>query len=169
MLNSCRFRATELAPAVGHTTGSDPAFHERRHRSAFGESFAVRAPIRIRKHKPREMPGSSYQRQYEPTFMVGKKAANTIGVARETRSDVWFMGKPVTNDLYPTMKPVELVERRLPTAANRRSCLIRLADREQLSLRRSRRRVWRGQLKRIQDMWMLPYGVVRRLQERSDP
>ena len=46
-----------------------------------------------------------------PSFTVGVKERHTNGVMTATKGDVWFFNKPTRNDLHPTMKPVELVER----------------------------------------------------------
>ena len=35
------------------------------------------------------------------------------------RGDVWFVDKPTVNDLHPTMKPVELIERVVDNSSQR--------------------------------------------------
>lgn len=54
---------------------------------------------------------ADYQRQYEPILYgwVEGKAHHWCG--DRNQSDVWEYNKPVKNDIHPTMKPVELVER----------------------------------------------------------
>lgn len=55
---------------------------------------------------------ADYQRQYEP-ILYGWRADNKkhYWCGDRDQSDVWEYNKPVKNDLHPTMKPVELVER----------------------------------------------------------
>ena len=54
---------------------------------------------------------ADYQRQYEP-ILYGWNANNPhYWCGDRDQSDVWEYNKPVKNDLHPTMKPVELVER----------------------------------------------------------
>ena len=55
---------------------------------------------------------ADYQRQYEP-ILYGWRADNKkhYWCGDRDQSDVWEYNKPVRNDLHPTMKPVELVER----------------------------------------------------------
>jgi len=45
------------------------------------------------------------------SFTIGNKGMIISGVGHKIRGNVWFMNKPTKNDLHPTMKPVELVER----------------------------------------------------------
>ena len=54
---------------------------------------------------------SDYQRQYEPILYGWKEGARHYWCGDRNQSDVWSIAKPVVNDLHPTMKPVELVER----------------------------------------------------------
>jgi DNA modification methylase len=54
---------------------------------------------------------SDYQRQYEPILYGWKEGAEHFWCGARDQGDVWFFNKPVKNDLHPTMKPVELVER----------------------------------------------------------
>lgn len=56
---------------------------------------------------------ADYQRQYEPILYgwVNGKPHHWCG--DRNQSDVWEYNKPQVNDLHPTMKPVELVERAL--------------------------------------------------------
>lgn len=54
---------------------------------------------------------ADYQRQYEPILYgwgIGKKH---YWCGDRNQSDVWEYNKPLKNDIHPTMKPVELVER----------------------------------------------------------
>jgi DNA modification methylase len=54
---------------------------------------------------------SDYQRQYEPMLYGWREGAEHYWCGDRNQSDVWFMNKPVRNDLHPTMKPVELAGR----------------------------------------------------------
>jgi DNA modification methylase len=54
---------------------------------------------------------ADYQRQYEPILYGWKDGTDHFWCGRRDQSDVWFVNKPTVNDLHPTMKPVELVER----------------------------------------------------------
>jgi DNA modification methylase len=54
---------------------------------------------------------SDYQRQYEPILYGWPESAKRHWCGDRDQSDVWQIRKPHKNDLHPTMKPVELVER----------------------------------------------------------
>ncbi|GAC1405546.1 MAG: DNA modification methylase [Burkholderiaceae bacterium] len=54
---------------------------------------------------------SDYQRQYEPILYGWRDGAKHHWCGDRDQSDVWNVKKPQKNDLHPTMKPVELVER----------------------------------------------------------
>jgi len=54
---------------------------------------------------------SDYQRQYEPILYGWREGNDHYWCGARDQGDVWFFNKPVKNDLHPTMKPVELVER----------------------------------------------------------
>ena len=54
---------------------------------------------------------SDYQRQYEPILYGWPEGAQRHWCGDRNQSDVWQIKKPHKNDLHPTMKPVELVER----------------------------------------------------------
>ena len=54
---------------------------------------------------------SDYQRQYEPILYGWPEGANRHWCGDRDQGDVWQIKKPQKNDLHPTMKPVELVER----------------------------------------------------------
>ena len=54
---------------------------------------------------------ADYQRQYEPILYCWKEGTDHFWCGVCDQGDVWFFNKPVKNDLHPTMKPVELVER----------------------------------------------------------
>ena len=54
---------------------------------------------------------SHYQRQYEPILYGWPKGSKSHWCGDRNQSDVWAINKPARNDLHPTMKPIELVER----------------------------------------------------------
>jgi DNA modification methylase len=54
---------------------------------------------------------SDYQRQYEPILYGWPEGAQRYWCGDRDQSDVWPFDKPHKNDLHPTMKPVELIER----------------------------------------------------------
>lgn len=54
---------------------------------------------------------SDYQRQYEPILYGWAEGGPHYWCGARDQGDVWHIAKPVRNDLHPTMKPVELVER----------------------------------------------------------
>lgn len=54
---------------------------------------------------------ADYQRQYEPILYGWPEGATRHWCGARDQGDVWAIKKPQKNDLHPTMKPVELVER----------------------------------------------------------
>jgi DNA modification methylase len=54
---------------------------------------------------------SDYQRQYEPILYGWAEGNPHYWCGARDQGDVWPVDKPAVNDLHPTMKPVELVER----------------------------------------------------------
>lgn len=54
---------------------------------------------------------ADYQRQYEPILYGWPEGATRYWCGDRDQGDVWNIKKPQKNDLHPTMKPVELVER----------------------------------------------------------
>lgn len=54
---------------------------------------------------------ADYQRQYEPILYGWPEGATRHWCGDRDQGDVWNIKKPTRNDLHPTMKPVELVER----------------------------------------------------------
>ena len=54
---------------------------------------------------------ADYQRQYEPILYGWPEGATRHWCGDRDQGDVWAIKKPQKNDLHPTMKPVELVER----------------------------------------------------------
>ena len=54
---------------------------------------------------------ADYQRQYEPILYGWPEGVHRHWCGDRDQGDVWQIKKPAKNDLHPTMKPVELVER----------------------------------------------------------
>ncbi len=67
---------------------------------------------------------SDYQRQYEPILYGWKEGTDHFWCGARDQGDVWFVKKPVSNDLHPTMKPVELVERALRNSSKSRDTVL---------------------------------------------
>jgi DNA modification methylase len=67
---------------------------------------------------------SDYQRQYEPLLYGWKDGVDHYWCGARDQGDVWFMDKPVKNDLHPTMKPVELVERAIRNSSKSRDIVL---------------------------------------------
>jgi DNA modification methylase len=63
---------------------------------------------------------SDYQRQYEPILYGWKEGTDHFWCGARDQGDVWFIKKPHVNDLHPTMKPVELVERAIRNSSKGR-------------------------------------------------
>lgn len=62
---------------------------------------------------------SDYQRQFEPILYGWPKGAKRFWCGDRDQGDVWFFDKPAVNDLHPTMKPVELIERAIVNSSRR--------------------------------------------------
>lgn len=69
---------------------------------------------------------SDYQRQYEPILYGWKEGNKHFWCGARDQSDVWFFNKPRTNDLHPTMKPVELVQRAIENSSKTRDIILDL-------------------------------------------
>ncbi len=67
---------------------------------------------------------SDYQRQYEPILYGWKQGADHFWCGARDQGDVWFVNKPTKNDLHPTMKPVELVERAVRNSSKSRDIVL---------------------------------------------
>jgi DNA modification methylase len=67
---------------------------------------------------------ADYQRQYEPILYGWKQGSDHFWCGDRDQSDVWFYNKPRVNDLHPTMKPVELVERALKNSSKSRDTVL---------------------------------------------
>jgi DNA modification methylase len=67
---------------------------------------------------------ADYQRQYEPILYGWKDGNEHFWCGARDQSDIWFVNKPVKNDLHPTMKPIELVERALHNSSKTKDIVL---------------------------------------------
>lgn len=67
---------------------------------------------------------ADYQRQYEPILYGWKQGSDHFWCGARNQGDVWFVNKPVRNELHPTMKPVELVERAINNSSKSRDIVL---------------------------------------------
>jgi DNA modification methylase len=67
---------------------------------------------------------SDYQRQFEPILYGWKDGVDHYWCGARDQGDVWFIDKPAKNDLHPTMKPVELVERAIRNSSKSRDIVL---------------------------------------------
>ncbi len=67
---------------------------------------------------------ADYQRQYEPILYGWKQGNDHFWCGARDQGDVWFVNKPVRNELHPTMKPVELVERAINNSSKSRDIVL---------------------------------------------
>jgi DNA modification methylase len=67
---------------------------------------------------------ADYQRQYEPIVYGWKEGTDHYWCGARGQGDVWFIDKPAKNDLHPTMKPVELIERAIRNSSKSRDIVL---------------------------------------------
>jgi DNA modification methylase len=67
---------------------------------------------------------SDYQRQFEPILYGWREGSSHYWCGARNQGDVWYVNKPQANDLHPTMKPVELVERAVRNSSRRRDVVL---------------------------------------------
>ncbi len=67
---------------------------------------------------------ADYQRQYEPILYGWREGATHYWCGARDQGDVWQIKKPIKNDLHPTMKPVELVERAVRNSSKTRDLVL---------------------------------------------
>ena len=60
---------------------------------------------------------SDYQRQYEPILYGWPQHGPHFWCGARDQGDVWNINKPVANDLHPTQKPFELMERAISNSS----------------------------------------------------
>jgi DNA modification methylase len=77
---------------------------------------------------------ADYQRQYEPILYGWKEGTDHYWCGARDQGDVWFVKKPIKNELHPTQKPVELIERAIRNSSRHATwCSIRLPGRARRS------------------------------------
>jgi DNA modification methylase len=67
---------------------------------------------------------SDYQRQFEPILYGWPEGRTHYWCGDRDQGDVWFIDRPHKNDLHPTMKPVELVERAIRNSSKSRDIVL---------------------------------------------
>ena len=67
---------------------------------------------------------ADYQRQYEPILYGWRDGVDHYWCGARDQGDVWQIRKPQKNDLHPTMKPVELVERAVRNSSKTRDIVL---------------------------------------------
>jgi DNA modification methylase len=67
---------------------------------------------------------ADYQGQYEPILYGWKEGTDRFWCGARDQGDVWFVDKPVKNDLHPTMKPLGLVERAIRNSSKSRDLVL---------------------------------------------
>ena len=67
---------------------------------------------------------ADYQRQYEPILYGWKEGTDHYWCGARDQGDVWFVKKPVKNELHPTQKPVELIERAIRNSSKSRDTVL---------------------------------------------
>ena len=67
---------------------------------------------------------ADYQRQYEPILYGWRNGTDHYWCGARDQGDVWQVKKPQKNDLHPTMKPVELVERAVRNSSKTRDIVL---------------------------------------------
>jgi DNA modification methylase len=67
---------------------------------------------------------ADYQRQYEPILYGWPAGHDRYWCGARDQGDVWFIDKPVRNDLHPTMKPVALGERAIRNSSKTRDTVL---------------------------------------------
>lgn len=67
---------------------------------------------------------SDYQRQYEPILYGWPEGQKHYWCGDRNQSDVWNIKRPNSNDIHPTMKPVELVQRAIENNSKGRDIIL---------------------------------------------
>lgn len=109
------FLLAALTPTVAHCRGAIYVAMSSSEldvlQSAFREAGGKWSTFVIWAKNTFTMGRSDYQRQYEPILYGWPEGGKHHWCGDRDQSDVWQIKKPHKNDLHPTMKPVELVER----------------------------------------------------------
>jgi DNA modification methylase len=67
---------------------------------------------------------ANYQRQYEPMLYGWRQGTDHFWCGARDQGDVWFVKKPAKNELHPTQKPVELIERAIRNSSKTRDTVL---------------------------------------------
>lgn len=67
---------------------------------------------------------SDYHRQYEPILYGWREGSAHYWCGARDQGDVWFVNKHISNDLHPTQKPVELIERAIRNSSRRKGAVL---------------------------------------------
>jgi DNA modification methylase len=67
---------------------------------------------------------SDYQRQYEPILYGWAEGGKHYWCGARDQGDIWNINKPKVNDLHPTMKPIELVQRAVENSSKTRDIVL---------------------------------------------
>jgi DNA modification methylase len=62
---------------------------------------------------------ADYQRQFEPILYGWREGESHYWCGARDQGDLWLIDRPTVNDLHPTMKPVELVEKAVRNSSRR--------------------------------------------------
>ena len=62
---------------------------------------------------------ADYQRQFEPILYGWREGQPHYWCGARDQGDLWLIDRPAVNDLHPTMKPVELIERAVLNSSRR--------------------------------------------------
>ncbi len=79
--------------------------------STFGKAGGYWADLIIWVKHHFTLGNSDYQRQYEPILYGWPRDGSRYWCGDRDQTNCWHIKRPQKNDLHPTMKPVELVER----------------------------------------------------------
>ncbi|MCA9362640.1 ParB N-terminal domain-containing protein [Candidatus Kaiserbacteria bacterium] len=67
---------------------------------------------------------SDYQRQYEAILYGWQNGSKHYWCGDRNQSDTWFYDKPISNDLHPTMKPVDLVAKAIKNSSRSKDIVL---------------------------------------------
>ena len=67
---------------------------------------------------------ADYQRQYEPILYGWPEGQKHYWCGARNQSDIWNIKRPNSNDIHPTMKPVELVQRAIENNSKSRDIVL---------------------------------------------
>ena len=109
------FLLAALSPALGHCRGAIYVAMSSSEldtlQAAFRASGGHWSTFIIWAKNTFTLGHADYQRQFEPILYGWPEGSKRHWCGDRDQGDVWQIRKPAKNDLHPTMKPVELVER----------------------------------------------------------